>query len=177
MKNHTWILLAVVFLAFSIACEKVLKDENLTLKKRPYIGNELRLDGFFYEEGVDDGYYIEGFFYQNGILLNSGGFYTENELNDLRNSIISGYFNSKVKENKYAWGLFVIDSNFIKFERYYNSDAVPKSSYIKYGKILNDSTFIMTKMTRSDGSESKTINETYHFKQFSPKPDSTNKFI
>ena len=49
--------------------------------------------------------------------------------------------------------------------------------YLDKGEIQNDSTFLITKSIRSKTGEEKELNEIYHFKQFSPKPDSTNVFV
>ena len=63
------------------------------------------------------------------------------------------------------------------FEKWYpNSPGQPKV-YIREGKILNDTTFHITASYRPDGSERREKDEIYHFKQFSPKPDSTNNFV
>jgi len=53
--------------------------------------------------------------------------------------------------------------------------------YIFGGEILNDTTFILTEqfLINSDGTKDllNSFGRTYHFKKFSPKPDSTNSFI
>ena len=50
--------------------------------------------------------------------------------------------------------------------------------YMKIGKIINDTTFQLVREFASyHKKDSRVIDETYHFKQFSPKPDSTNVFI
>lgn len=49
--------------------------------------------------------------------------------------------------------------------------------YTKRGSILNDSTFVIKTVSEFDRKKTLPENTTYHFRQFSPKPDSTNKFI
>jgi hypothetical protein len=71
----------------------------------------------------------------------------------------------------------IIDTTSIKFKGYYNTDNLSKESYVRLGTILNDTTFIITKLVRSDGKHESEKNETYHFRLFSPKPDSTNNLI
>ncbi|MCK9562621.1 MAG: hypothetical protein M0R02_07865 [Bacteroidales bacterium] len=117
------------------------------------------------------------FFYSNGIILHIGGRYNYEELLNMEKEITNTQLIQKLKENKYCWGLFKIEDKNILFERYYNSDALSKKAYIRSGLIVNDTTFRITKSVRSDGIEEKEIEEIYHFKQFSPKPDSTNNFI
>ncbi|MBW7845753.1 MAG: hypothetical protein H3C45_08955, partial [Bacteroidia bacterium] len=83
------------------------------------------------------------------------------------------------KKYKSNWGVFKIEGNFIQFERWYPSDP-PLKAYVRAGTIINDTTFLITESYRmQDGkkTEVKTRNETYYFKQFSPKPDSTNTFV
>jgi hypothetical protein len=51
---------------------------------------------------------------------------------------------------------------------------------VRAGQILNDTTFVIAesyRMNEGKKTEVKERNETYHFKQFNPKPDSTNRFI
>ncbi len=117
------------------------------------------------------------FFYSNGIILHIGGRYNYEELLNMEKEITNTQLIQKLKENKYCWGLFKIEDKNILFERYYKSDALSKKAYIRSGLIVNDTTFRITKSVRSDGIEEKEIEEIYHFKQFSPKPDSTNNFI
>jgi len=53
-------------------------------------------------------------------------------------------------------------------------------AYISEGSILNDTTFVITSSYRMvDGKKTEVTsrNETCHFRQFSPNPDSTNTFI
>lgn len=93
----------------------------------------------------------------------------------IRKLFIEGSQNPNYEYSK--WGLFVIDNQTIKFERYYPSDDITRWTYIREGIILNDTTFLITTSYRSDGSDFSIKNEIYHFRQFSPKPDSTNNFI
>jgi len=51
---------------------------------------------------------------------------------------------------------------------------------VREGDIINDTTFVISvsyRMKKGKKTEVKARNETYHFKQFSPQPDSTNNFI
>jgi hypothetical protein len=77
---------------------------------------------------------------------------------------------------KDCWGVFNIKDNIIKFERWYPGQGA-KKAYVREGIILNDTTFHITKSYRSNGSELKDADEVYHFRKFSPKPDSTNVFV
>lgn len=177
MKNHTWILLALVFLVFSIACEKVLKDENLTLKKSSYTGTELRLDGYYYFMNGQN-LFETYFFYRNGISIHGGGNGSNTPpLQFIESQFVSESYLNSLKNCKTCWGIFRISGDNIWEEAWYPSSGGGLPVYIRYGKILNDTTFIITRSIHSKTGEENELNETYHFKQFSPKPDSTNKFI
>lgn len=49
--------------------------------------------------------------------------------------------------------------------------------FTKKGEILNDSTFIINEVYEYDGKILSKENKLYHFYKYSPKPDSTNKYI
>ena len=73
--------------------------------------------------------------------------------------------------------MFLIEDNNIKFDRWYPSER-PYQAFVREGVILNDTTFHITKSYRSNGNtEARVRDEIYHFRKFSPKPDSTNRFI
>jgi len=74
------------------ACKKILKDDELSLRRREFNGSELRLDGYyFFKYPAEDGAYRYDvyFFYQNGIVL-----YGETPLET----------NLEAKENQYRSG-------------------------------------------------------------------------
>ena len=72
-----------------------------------------------------------------------------------------------------------MDDNKIIYERWEGSQL----GYLVYreeGVIINDTTFVMTEISRVNQgvkTEIKPIERMYYFKEFSPKPDSTNVFI
>lgn len=156
-------------------------DDGLSIKREPYTGSLLRIDGYYYEKyaiGNGDYRYNIYFFYKNGTVL-YGETPSGDELQQKEAEYISGSFYVKIKEQKYYWGLFKVENNNIKFERWYPGDP-PLKAYIREGNIINDSTFIITESYRMQGgkkTEVRARSETFHFKAFSPKPDSTNKFI
>jgi hypothetical protein len=174
MRNIFKIL---IFCFLIISCKKDLfSDDKFSLVKTSYIGTELKINGYYYQE-MDGYYYVSGFFYRNGIHLYVGGRYTLTELNEFDKNIQNGHLDNKLKENKYCWGLYKIVSNEILYERYYNTDALSKQSYVMSGVILNDTTFHITKSWRSDGSEQKIRDDLYHFKKVIIKPDSVNVYL
>ena len=171
----------MLFLISFSSCQELITYKDFILKRTPYTGNELRIDGYYYriakESDGSNRIYDISCFYRNGILLNMGGGTLSLEKTDeyIRKSFIEDSPNPK--HDWFRWGLFVINNQTIKFERYYAANDITRWTYIREGKILNDTTFRITVFYRSDGSERREVDEIYHFRQFSPKPDSTNNFI
>lgn len=175
-----YLFLLSMLLSISCACSKLLfGSEELTLPKQPYTGNELRIDGYYYYKyypGENEVYYSTYLLYENGIIL-YGGAVNETEITRLENDFKSNKWIEIQRKYKYMWGVFIINGNKLLFERWYpNSPGQPKV-YINEGKILNDTTFQITTFYRPDGSKRREKDEIYHFKPFSPKPDSTNNFV
>jgi len=173
IKYTTISLFLILFLT---SCEKWFwQHDKLHLEKRDYDGTELRIDGYYYDEYGSDVKYLGAiFFYQNGVILNGGAF-EKNRVEEVENY----YKNNPLYDSRWSWGLFNTDSCTIKFERWYPSEFI-NPAYISEGEILNDTTFVITKqyrIKREVEKELRVLNDTFHFKQFSPKPDSTNNFI
>jgi hypothetical protein len=83
------------------------------------------------------------------------------------------------KDRKYVWGVFKINNDSIIYERWLPTEIRYKS-YTYKGVIINDTTFNITERFRLVNGlkdEFELRDETYHFRQFSPKPDSANNFI
>jgi hypothetical protein len=161
----------MVRLIFGILFLSSCKDELLTLKKENVTGSKLRLDGYYTNEFND--YFHIIFLYKNGVLYTPGSVLKQ----ELKNKELAFKNNVLPKNRIYRWGVFQIKDDIIKVERWYPYDK-GSEVYLSEGKILNDTTFVLTKITKSDKpKKSEIINETYRFRQFSPKPDSTNSFI
>ena len=179
MRKIVFCLVLLVMLCF--ACQKLIKYKEFTLKQTPYTGNELQIDGYYYHieqqsNGTNKIIYIYCF-YRNSVLLSmGGGAYSFEEADEyIRKNFIEG---SRSPNYEYlSWGLFAVVNKNIKFERYYPQEGLIRWTYVREGKILNDTTFHITTIYRSDGTERREENEIYHFRKFSPKPDSTNNFI
>ncbi len=149
-------------------------DDILSFQKTLYSGSELRTDGYYYNE-YTPGYLTVYFFFRDGTVL-YGSSFPINELQSREEEYRNGGHYHFSKGLKYCWGVFQIEEDKIAFERWYPSQP-PLKVLRRSGIILNDSTFQITKSMRIDGSNVKDINELYHFKAFSPKPDSTNNYI
>ncbi len=159
-------------------------DDRLSIEQTESRDNKLRLDGYYYYVNYNENYdkdYASGtyFFYNNGIIVTLGGFDILDKWEKHEERILTNELIDAVQKIKYAWGLFNIDNNIIKFERWYPSSGGPLKAYVRKGIILNDTTFVIKESYRMVNGKKRDLdkeNETYHFKQFSPKPDSTNRF-
>ena len=175
----TKFLLILTITAFS--CKSFEPDiDEFTLKRENYTGNELRTDGYYYNEFESDCQRLQiYFFYKNGIILR-GGNSCKDDINIQEEKFKNGDWYNLVKDDQMTWGLFVIENDTIKYERY-NPPVGPGylHSLIWEGPILNDTTFHIIRYYRYDNGVKKEIetDKLFHFKKFSPKPDSTNNFI
>jgi hypothetical protein len=181
IKEIMTTLFLCILLLFSSSCKKIrFKDDELQLNRENYTGSQLRIDGYYHEQKPIDSKGNSFFFFRNGILL-YGYSFSKNEQGDFEINWKNGQYENLVKQNKENWGVFVIDGNNIKFEKWYPSNSGYLPSFVKEGSIINDSTFIITSFYRltkkGKKREYEEINETYRFVEFSPKPDSTNNFI
>jgi hypothetical protein len=156
-----------------VSVQSCLKDENISLKKIENNSNKIRLDGYFLTS--DNFGYSPYFLYQNGVIF-SWTFISSMDTLNYENQFSDKMLIEKIKWWKYSWGVYQIINNEILIERWYPGER-PYDVFLTKGKILNDTTFILTEFSEPDGSKKETINETYRFKKFSPKPDSTNMFI
>jgi hypothetical protein len=176
------VLLCLFLSSVMPSCKKtgLFQDDELYLSKQYYTGNKLRIDGYYYFNYTNNSTeYVDVYFlFKNGIIL-SGGSGLQSELPEKEERFQNGTFDNKAKSIKFLWGVHQIEGSKIAFERWYPSEK-PYRAYVSEGVVLNDTTFRITQSYRNKKGEKTEIeseNEVYHFKQFSPKPDSTNTFI
>jgi len=171
MKNLILLILSMLFAQCTSG-----DDDLLSLTLTPYNGNQLRIDGYYYQIGYDGKtIFSPYFFYKNGILISPEGM--GNSLEEMDSYIKKYYLDCQsYKKDKLDWGVFIVEGNIIKFGRWYPSER-PLKAFIREGVILNDTTFQITKSYRSDSTEQRGKDEMYYFRSFSPKPDSTNVYI
>jgi len=177
MKRY--LIIIFVFMVL-VSCEKwPWQPDKLHLEKSDYNGNELRIDGYYYLRYGRDLNYVSIFFlYQNGIILYGGSFLSD-KLPDKEKEYLSVNWYEGIKDYTHRWGLYNIEGNRIKYERWVPMEGTDRA-YTFEGEILNDTTFVITesyRIKRGKEKEWEIENEVYHFKQFSPKPDSTNNFV
>jgi len=172
MRISFFIVISILLLA---SCKKERHD--LSLNKIPYTGNELRIDGYYYSNRVFTDYAGIAVFYRDGTCINvfsrieslDTTKFIENEIL-LNGSLMSSFMNTPSHI-----GVFTINKESIEFETWEAGRDI--ITFSNYGKILNDTTFSITKQVNNDNSKSDILNLIYKFKQYSSKPDSTNNFI
>lgn len=172
------LVLAVVFSSCERSFEEIIfRDEKLSMKRTNYTGSELRTDGYYIKYDTISGevWAATQFLYRNGVSCNGYRFsLSESELSEFEEKYADGSYYDKYSGNKLLWGIFQIEGNTIVFEGWAHDHDGKYATFKQYGTILNDTTFHIYKDVFK---EEKALDNTFHFKQFSPKPDSTNSFI
>jgi hypothetical protein len=169
----------ILFLAVLTSCSSCIKmvackDKDLTLKRAEFTGNQLKIDGFYYDKSTNLEYSTLIIFYRNGIIMlpgNTTDKYFEQYIIDVSKSDLRS-------TTKYFWGIFNIENNIIKIVHWLPSQC-GYPVILRSGEILNDTTFVLKKMIRRDsqGTTEKDMNQIFYFKRYDSKPDSTNNFI
>ncbi len=168
------ILLTSCLLMF---CESLNQQRYLTLKNYKNNVRNLRLDGYWYRKNVLTSEAMV--LYENGVLLDLGSHDASTMFQHWEEFIIPLIISKKDSyyDSYSYWGVFETTKDSIRFERYYPPSGGPWIPSIRSGVILNDTTFLITEVRRSYGKEVRKENLLYGFRRFSPKPDSTNRFI
>ncbi len=173
MKRVLYILL---LLAIS-SCEIELEEMYLT--RNDYVSDMLRIDGYYYDkEPNSNRVALCYFFYKNGISYCANNNYV-NSFSELEESIES--YKKIYKKYAYGWGVFNVMDSTILIEEYVANSLNKKLTAIFSGKILNDTTFTLKERYKLDQNGDKynvyKFDVTYYFRQYSSKPDSTNRYI
>ena len=161
-------VLCILFLFFGC------KDEELLLSKIPYTGNEIRIDGYYYLQENKQTWIR--FFYRDGVILVFNFGFPITNLDAVDAKIAEEY--EKYKNDKLSWGVFSVAGSVIQYSKWGPSVGGGLTSNKCMGTIENDTTFCLIKsIYYTGGIDDFNDNERYYFRQFSPKPDSTNNFI
>ena len=156
---------AIIILILIYICQScvTIPDEELTMNRVPYIGNEIKISGYYFGYSRSDLQYCDYIlFYSNGVMLSS------TYKNDTKISTV--FENFKKRTYKSDWALFQVNDSVISIQGW--KSVTGPYNYILNNyqyKIINDST-LFYKYTNGDTTR-------YHFVRYFPKPDSTNVFI
>lgn len=167
----------VIILLLFISCEKLgLRSiGKFSFDIEPHTSN-LRTNGIYFGGTAID---IFGdkvveviILYNNGVSLGPGSS-TRSDLDQLLSS-------SLLYESRDNWGIFKIEGDSITQEQWFpGMGGNPVLS--RSGRVLSDTTFIFTRSKLIDtGGQidvDEEIEQLFTFRQYSPKPDSTNNFI
>jgi len=161
MKPFYCILLVIFSSCVALKPLKIQREDN--------ISNKIRLDGIYVSSKKINNSERTGVqvFYGNGVLLHFG----DNRIPSDCINYWKEYLNNKnnnYNDVPYWWGIYQIRGDSLLFESWYSTDYYyPTISYS--GKVIDDTTIIIN--------YESSILDTFKFVEFSPKPDSTNKFI
>lgn len=176
MRNYCHILILLLLSVANSGCKKMkYQDDDRTLQKQPYHGGAIRTDGYYYKTYGNPERMDIYLFYNNGIAI-YGETPLTTELSSHEEKFRNGSYYDLIKDKKYYWGLFNIEDSMIKYELWKLENLYCKA-LLYSGKVLNDTTFRITQSMRSNGENLTNVDWLYHFREFSPKPDSTNGFI
>ena len=198
-KTIFHILIIALVIVYVSSCNEIRTEPYLALEQEDYTGTELKTNGYYYCENYypfDEGYSNIYLFYSNGISINTYGTTDTIEQYDITLEVFkeivpieeefrNGDWFKDMGDDRRTYGLFKIDNSNIKIEHWIRQESFhtekDPSNCTSAGTILNDTTFIITESyhenKRGKTSEYFVRDWTYHFKKFSPKPDSTNTFI
>jgi len=166
----------LIILFFFILSSCWREDDLFRNKSENFIGDNLRIDGFYYS-------YYQGkinnvvFFYRNGVSFNIiGDGQDRTKPEEIQTLLRDVERMERYKTYKDLWGIFLVHGNNILIEKWTFAGLGWKTTVIESGTILNDTSFEITK--RDDfRAGSKEVYYEYFFYPYSPKPDSTNVFI
>jgi hypothetical protein len=144
------------------------------LKNNSSQASSLRLDGYYYS--IDPGTRTRYFLYKNGRILyaHECSCSTNEQMITKESDFSNANFLNYIKDSSSIfWTNYLIEGPSISFERIFPWQSYPH--YMLTGQIINDSAFVITKQTGVYNIEntekiSTAVNDTFHFKQFRPKP-------
>ena len=170
-----FVILAVTILN---SCSNSAEYE-LTIEKEPYLGNELRIDGYYYYQEDGNGSIVYThvlFFYKNGVVFDGKSQRTGN-LDTVEKYFLDGEHEVFLEYND-VWSTFKVRKDSLIFENW-NPPTVSQGPepILNYCEIINDTTFRVYKTKLYSQKDFDEVNLTYHFRKFDHKPDSTNNFI
>ena len=173
MVRKIYLLIGIILLT---SCDTKLR--HLEMSKTPYLGDELRIDGYYYSNSAlnGTGYIGVAVFYRDGFCIHTWAKIPVNHdtLNHIENDfLLNDAYLNKIKSAPGHIGVFQVMYPNITMEVWESKSWI----FTHYGNIVNDTTFIINE--RRSNSSGNIIQEglTYRFVQFSPKPDSTNIYV
>ncbi len=170
VKYHLFVF--SVMLLTLLSCNK---DSTLHIEKKIYSGNKVKLNGYYIKdsENEKDSRHVY-FFYKTGLVLYGYSYRANETIFEIENQLKKVDYSFQNKKNKPGIGLFQADGDAIVFETWEPSSGGPLKTAFRKGRIINNSTFIITQLKNNYANKNFAITDVYRFHPFSPKPDSTN---
>lgn len=189
-------LMRVVLALFCVLLISCKGYEPLSRSKVPFEADSIRLDGYYYCIGKEfsNGYHDD---YMECVFLNANGTYhkvmygtidmnlslKETLLN--YDKAITDYTHNRTYTNSRPnWGVFEVNGSSIAIESWtFASGGGAYPTQTLMGSIINDTTLHFNTLigaypnNKGGKKKVKTIDDTYHFRHYSPKPDSINTSI
>jgi hypothetical protein len=155
-------------------CSKIFSDAELSIQRVNYTGSELRTDGYYFRQEAEYNQTLAMFLFRNGVVLSARA-YGSLDLSIVESEMIQRY--NTIRNDKMGWGVFLIADNQILIEQWNASTGHSLPIIKRKGYIENDTTFRIAETYYSDIEKTEYREFIWHFREFSPKPDSTNVFI
>lgn len=174
-------VLILALLATLMSCGDGIKlcgDENFSMSREENNTDKLHLDGYYYtyvQNNVEDNP-IVCLLYQSGIYYNCESI----KLIDIPKAFDVLQHDKIRQKYKARWGIYKIQNNIIEIEQWVPRQCGGVSVVYKRGNIINDTTFNLNYYKTIQGGKVKeegSLNLTFKFKPYSPKPDSIVSFI
>jgi hypothetical protein len=166
MKYRFFAVLFCIALSFCYSCNNNVEEGGFRLPKKKNTSNSFRIDGYYYIDRDSTLYTFV--FYGDGQVIDCS-IYWDSKL-DFEYYIDNGNLYDFIKGFKRAWGRYLLKDKSISIEFPYDSN---NCTNLRTGIILNDTTLFFSKFRNIEYNGIEYLDDTLHFKAFSPKPDST----
>lgn len=159
-----------------LGCSK--RMDQSSIMKTPYLGNELRIDGYYYSTMTSQNDIGLAIFYRDGSAFHT---WITPKGSDIvsyleREILLDDAYFSRIKNIPAHIGAFKVTYPNIEFEVFdYGGDGITTFSF--FGQVRNDTTFSIDRIVNNGGNSTSNVEAIYRFRQFSPKPDSTSAYV
>ena len=161
-----------------------IQHGHFQMTRNPYDGEEMRIDGYYYSVPEEDGGRDVLLFYRNGVFIYGGTEVTDTVEKTLQDTLLYIdkwlYPEPEIMKMRRSLpdqiGIFRTNGRSLEMEmwerRFLGYGVVTMT-----GNIIDQNSLIIIDKRDKDGYYEEPKNLLFHFRQFSPKPDSTSVFI
>ncbi|MEM6396324.1 MAG: hypothetical protein AAF741_08260 [Bacteroidota bacterium] len=134
----------------------------------------------FYDQTYGSGDYHIAFFYEDGTVFYpriADEYYLSNKIDSL---LSSPAFIEQSKQKRTNWGIYTLEGTQIKIEKWELKHRGPTKfkTYEYFGEIKSNGTIVFNRLLDNYWNQKVfEIDREFTFREFRPKPDSTNRFI